>query len=78
MRLADRVFAPHYAAPLARTLARDAELRAAPANDSAVLAMLSAGETFEVLEFAGTHAWGSAPAAQLVGYIDAGALDEVA
>jgi hypothetical protein len=78
VRLADRVFAPHYAAPLARTLMRDTALRAARACDSAVLAQLSSGGIFEMLELSAGTAWGVAPAAGLVGYIDAAALGETA
>jgi hypothetical protein len=76
VRLAERVFAPHYAAPLPRTLSRDVALRAAAPADAEVLTQLNAGDAFEVLELAGTHAWGVAPAAGLVGYIDAQALGE--
>ena len=76
MRLAERVFAPHYAAPLPRTLTRDATLRAASPTDAEVIAQLNAGDMFEVLELAGTHAWGVAPSAGMVGYIDAEALSE--
>jgi len=78
IRLADRVFAPHYAAPLPRRLARAAELRGAPARDSEILAPLAAGDVFEILELAGDRAWGVAPGPGLVGYIDAAALDEPA
>ncbi|WP_233503592.1 SH3 domain-containing protein [Sphingomonas psychrotolerans] len=74
MRLADRVFAPHYAAPMPRILITTAELRSSGAMDSEVLASLPAGEMFEVLELAGNHAWGVAPAAGIVGYIPAAAL----
>jgi len=74
VRLADRVFAPHYAAPMPRTLSIGADLRESAAADSEVLATLAAGETFEVLELAGTHAWGVAPGVGLVGYIPASAL----
>jgi hypothetical protein len=74
VRLADRVFAPHYAAPMPRTLSIPANLRESAAADSEVLASLAAGDTFEVLELAGTHAWGVAPGAGLVGYIPASAL----
>ena len=76
VRLADRVFAPHYAAPMPRALAAPVALRAASARDSEVVATLDAGEVFEVLELAGTNAWGVAPARGLVGYIDAAALEE--
>ncbi len=78
MRLADRVFAPHYAAPLPRLLATAAALRAAPAADSEVLAALKAGDVFEMLELTGSNAWGVAPGPGLVGYIDAAALAEAA
>ncbi|WP_366926576.1 SH3 domain-containing protein [Sphingomonas sp. LM7] len=71
IRLADRVFAPHYAAPMPRTLAAPAELRSGSAADSDVMAQLAAGDVFEVLEFAGNHAWGVAPGVGLVGYIPA-------
>ena len=74
VRLANRVFAPHYAAPMPRDIALTVSLRAAPAADSEVLAELNAGDRFEVLEFAGSNAWGVAPAAGLVGYILATAL----
>jgi hypothetical protein len=74
VRLADRVFAPHYAAPMPRILAADAGLRSSSAADSEVLASLNAGDVFEVLELAGNHAWGVAPAAGIVGYIPAAAL----
>lgn len=74
VRLADRVFAPHYAAPMSRALATPAALRASAAIDSEVLADLAAGDVFEVLELAGNHAWGVAPGLGLVGYISAAAL----
>lgn len=73
IRLADRVFAPHYAAPMPRTLVRAATLRAAPAGES--IAELAAGDVFEVLELSGDRAWGVAPGAKRVGYLDAAALE---
>jgi hypothetical protein len=74
VRLADRVFAPHYAAPMPRALATRAALRVSAATDSEVIADLAAGDVFEVLELAGNHAWGVAPGPGLVGYIAAAAL----
>ena len=74
LRLADRVFAPHYAAPMPVTLASGATLRAAAATDSPVVAQLDAGDRFEVLELAGANAWGMAPALGLVGYIPASSI----
>ena len=69
VRLADRVFAPHYAAPIPRQLAIAAGLRAGPEGDSEVLAQLAPGDMFEMLEIAGSNAWGVAPGHRLVGYI---------
>jgi hypothetical protein len=76
VRLADRVFAPHYAAPLIRVVRTATALRAASAADAEILTRLSPGDVFEVLEFAGTSAWGTAPGPKLVGYIDAQALND--
>lgn len=76
VRLADRVFAPHYAQAVARWLGAATPLRSAPARDSEVLAQLAEGDLFEVLELATDTAWGVAPNQGLVGYIDAAALRE--
>lgn len=75
VRLADRVFAPHYAAPMPRRLAHAAGLRLEAAAGSEVIATLAAGDSFEVLELADTRAWGIAPGQKLVGYIDSAALE---
>jgi hypothetical protein len=75
VRLADRVFAPHYAAPAQRTLARATILKPSRETGGEQLAQLAAGERFEVLELAGGQAWGIAPAQRLVGYVDADALE---
>jgi hypothetical protein len=71
VRLADRVFAPHYAAPLRRVVTRAAELRAARGQDAAVLAPLAVGQPFDLLDLTGGVAWGIAVDADLVGYVDA-------
>jgi hypothetical protein len=71
VRLADRVFAPHYAAPLRRTVTRDTDLRAARGHDATVLAPLAAGAAFDLLDLTGDVAWGIAIDADLVGYVDA-------
>lgn len=76
VRLAERVFAPHYASPMPRVVRAATAMRAAPAPDSEVLAQLVSGDVFEVLELAGSHAWGIAPGTGLVGYIDAAALED--
>lgn len=75
VRLAEYVFAPHYASPVACRLAVDAPLRLARAAGSEPIAQLSRGSAFEVLEIAGSSAWGIATGPRLVGYLDADALD---
>lgn len=42
---------------------------------SEVVADLASGDSFEVLELAGSNAWGIAPMQGLVGYVDRTALD---
>ena len=75
LRLADRVFAPHYAAPMPVVLAHNVDLREAADAASATMAQLKSGDHFEVLELAGNNAWGMAPALGLVGYILAAAIE---
>ncbi|WP_239024605.1 SH3 domain-containing protein [Sphingomonas corticis] len=70
-RLADRVFAPHYALPVRRTLAFPAPL----VDGTAPVAALEPGEAFDVLDVTGGRAWGIAVAHGLVGYVDAAALE---
>ncbi|CAM3137425.1 MULTISPECIES: SH3 domain-containing protein [Sphingomonas] len=77
VRLAEYVFAPHYAAPLPYRTNAPVTLREGRPIGSAVLAALRSGETFEVLELAGGNAWGIAPNLGLVGYCDAGLLERV-
>lgn len=74
VRLADRVFAPHYAAPVSYVVIAAAPLRAAKEADAEVLAQLAEGDAFEVLELSAGTAWGSAPGSGLVGYVDAAQL----
>lgn len=74
MRLADRVFAPHYAAPLQRIATQPTALRFGRDVESEQLTVLKPGEMFEVLELSGGLAWGSAPAQGLVGYVSAADL----
>jgi hypothetical protein len=73
IRLADRVFAPHYAVAMPCVVTRDAVLAAAPGGER--LAALDAGDAFELLELAGDHGWGIASAQGLVGYCDRTALE---
>jgi hypothetical protein len=78
VRLAEHVFAPHYAAPLPRRVLIDAVLRAQRGADSAGLATLAVGDTFELLDVTGDSAWGVVPGSGLVGYLDAAALGPLA
>jgi hypothetical protein len=71
VRLADRIFAPHYAAPMACVLVQSATLLAGKGGEA--IAELAAGEQFEVLEVSGAHAWGVTQDGR-VGYVDRGAL----
>lgn len=66
-RLADRVFAPHYAVAARRSAGRSCPvLRAAEGEP---LSQLLAGEPFDVLEYTSTHAWGRCPIDGAVGFV---------
>ena len=78
IRLADRVFAPHYAAPVAHVVIAPVSLRSAKEADAEPLAQLAAGDVFEVLELSAGNAWGRAPGPGLVGYVDAAQLQVTA
>lgn len=73
VRLAEQVFAPHYAEPVRCTVTSRTDLRVARGGET--IATLEPGELFEVLDVAGGHAWGRAPNRELVGYLDKQALD---
>ncbi len=74
VRLADSVFAPHYAAPLRRTVRHAATLREARDPGSTVLATLAPGAAFDLLDMTGGVAWGIAVEAGHVGYLDGAAV----
>lgn len=74
IRLAGRVIASHYAEGIARTLVAAAELRAGPSGESQTLAMIFAGEPFELLDDTRGWAWGYAGADRRVGYVPSTAL----
>lgn len=71
LRLANRLFAPHYAAAV-RRCARVAT--PVTGSDKSIASELLAGEAFEVLELAGTQAWGVCTVDGSVGHVDAAAL----
>ena len=74
IRLAGKVFAPHFAAAMPSRVTRPVALMARRADDVA-LVTLEQGDRFDVLEFAGTCAWGTATGPGLVGYVDREALE---
>ena len=75
VRLAEYVFAPHYAAPLPCVVTRAVTLHAESSPASEPLAELTIGESFEVLEVLREVAWGVSPEHRLAGYVDRTALD---
>lgn len=77
VRLAEYVFAPHYAAPMPCVVTHATTLHAESAHDSEALAELEPSEAFECLEVLREVAWGVAPDRRLAGYVDRDALDRV-
>lgn len=77
IRLAEYVFAPHYAAAAPMKAARAVALREAPEPDSKTMLQLNPGDIFEVLDITGGKAWGVAVPSGLVGYVAADALAPV-
>lgn len=74
IRLAELVFAPHYAVPMPQIVTVPVDLVGSRQDNADVLVRLEPGETFEMLEIAGPKAWGIAVAHGLVGYVDRSAL----
>ncbi|KQM77481.1 hypothetical protein ASE70_06145 [Sphingomonas sp. Leaf22] len=72
IRLADRVFAPHYAVPARRSIGGATAILGAPAGH--VVSQALAGEPFDVLEFTSTHGWGRSPIDGSVGFVPRTAL----
>lgn len=73
--LADKVFAQHYAVPLAMSANRDVPIHAAPRADSDVVATLAIEQSFNVLDIGKEWAWGRGDADGTVGYVAADALN---
>ena len=78
IRLAEFVFAPHYAAPMERRIAAPTPLCAEAQDGAVVLASLAIGDRFDVLDLSGTTAWGIAVDEGLVGYVAIAAIEDVA
>nr|WP_221364215.1 SH3 domain-containing protein [Sphingomonas jinjuensis] len=74
VRLAEYVFAPHYASPMMCIASRAASLHA-ERNGVEIVGQIVPGDRFEVLELAGGNAWGIAVGPGLVGYLDRTVLE---
>ncbi len=76
--LADRVFAPHYALPLAHAcLAATVPMRAAPVDRATPVSQLLRGEGFAVIDSSGGWAWGYSLHDRYVGYVPVDTLGPV-
>jgi len=70
VRLAGKVFVPHYAVPMEhRVNAGGADLHEAARADSPVMDRLTGGSLFNVLDIAGGWAWGQVGDDGFVGYM---------
>jgi cell wall-associated NlpC family hydrolase len=74
IRLASRVFAPHYAACVARSALAISPIRRDRASDSQILSEILPGECFDLLELSNGSAWGVCAADGSVGFVSAAAL----
>ena len=78
IRLAGRCFVPHYAVPMPHRAKAGAVLLAQGRNGAEVLAVLSQGTVFEVLDIAGAWAWGQVGEDGFVGYVAQAELEPLA
>ncbi|MDL2352949.1 MAG: SH3 domain-containing protein [Pseudomonadota bacterium] len=77
IRLAGRVFVPHYAVPMERRVVPcGAKLFAANDKESEVREVLGGGTLFNVLDISGGYAWGQVGEDGFVGYLPLAALEE--
>lgn len=76
VRLAARIFAPHYASAMPLTALTLLPIRESDAPDAAILSELLPGETFEILELSDDRAWGIGATDGVVGYVDPIGLGE--
>ena len=77
IRLAGRVFVPHYAVPMPRkVIAAGADLRVTGDAAAEVREALEGGTVFNVLDISGGWAWGQVGEDGCVGYLPLGALEQ--
>ncbi|WP_246447555.1 SH3 domain-containing protein [Novosphingobium flavum] len=75
IRLAGKVFVPHYVVPMAHVVAAGgAPLLKAGRSDAEAIAEVEGGALFNVLDAAGAYAWGQIGENGLVGYVALAAL----
>ena len=74
VRLAGRVFVPHYAVPMPHRLTAAAPLKVAASEAAESLDTLAADTLFNVLDMAGGWAWGQVGEDGFVGYLPLTAL----
>lgn len=72
--LADRYLVANYVVPMPRELARDSSLQSAPRDDAEIVARLAGGTRFELLDCAGSWAWGCLGPQGPAGYLPLTAL----
>jgi cell wall-associated NlpC family hydrolase len=77
VRLAERIFAPHYAAFILRSAVVAAPIHASTKAGGTVLSEILPGEGFEVLELASEYAWGKSQGDGTVGFVPVAALGDV-
>ena len=76
VELAGLLFAPHYAAPMARSAISSTMIRSAPDAGSQASSQLLAGEDFAVVDMSGGWAWGFSRHDHYVGYVAADMLGD--
>lgn len=74
IRLAGEVFVPHYAVPMPHTVIAAAQLVATPIAGAEELARVEPGTRFDVLDIAGSWAWGCIGGDGPVGYLPLAAI----
>lgn len=74
VRLAERIFAPHYAAAILCSAVEASPILAARQADGEVRSEILPGEGFEMLELATDYAWGICLGDGSVGFVARGAL----
>ncbi len=75
IKLAGLCFVPHYAVPMPHRVLAGAVLQAAARPDAEVIRELPEGETFNVLDIAGSWTWGQLGEEGHVGYVALSCLE---